>query len=160
VTGQQFCKDFNVSWNVFQVVTGYKRGKSSNRLLCPYPNSPSTNRAGAEANHRHEAADTVQTRMRTTRLRIKRFLSCSRHATQAAREQGSDLSPIVGAVFPLRAETPPMDILTVRDRSSCFNKVAEGSASAPQPDNLLWQSRPEHQSVLTTILRLPATAFW
>jgi hypothetical protein len=49
VTGRQFFNDFNVSWNVFSAVTDYKGGKSSNRLRCPYPNSPSRNLAGAAA---------------------------------------------------------------------------------------------------------------
>jgi hypothetical protein len=34
VTGRQVCNDFKVSWNVFYAVTGYKGGKSSNRLPC------------------------------------------------------------------------------------------------------------------------------
>jgi len=42
--------------------------------------------------------------MRTTRLRqIKILLSCSRHATQAARAQGSDLREVVDAAGVPRA---------------------------------------------------------
>jgi hypothetical protein len=74
VTSRQFCNDFNVTTPIRRAETGPGAvGQPEHRLGL-------------------KAAEMAQARMRTARPRlVKILLSCSRHVTQAAREQGSDL---------------------------------------------------------------------
>jgi hypothetical protein len=86
VTGRQFCNDFNVSWNVFWSVTGYKAGKSSNRLPCPLLQF-----AGQKPSRRRSPPE-----RRNSQTRIHEPPACGRsillssscHATKAARDNG------------------------------------------------------------------------